>query len=99
MNIWATVCAVVIQAPSSNPAPTAPRMSARPNVDRRPFKVDMNVPMRTARSPSQGMDVGGDGSVGAITPEPETGAGELIGAYRLWHRRWPPPTCRAPADR
>jgi len=65
MSIWAAVCAVVIHAPSSNPAPTAPRMSARPKVDNRPFRVDMNVPMSTARSPSHGMVVGGEGSVGA----------------------------------
>src|SRR5271170_3156712 len=64
MNIWAVVCAVVIHAPSSYPAPTAPRMSAKPNVESLPLRVDMNVPMRTARSPSQGMDVGGEGRVG-----------------------------------
>src|SRR5580700_2883667 len=64
-NIWATVCAVVIQAPSSKPAPTAPRMSARPKVDSRPFKVEMKVPSRTATSPSHGIEVGGDGIVGA----------------------------------
>src|SRR5258708_36164179 len=63
MSIWAAVCAVVIQAPSSNPAPTAPRMSARPNVDNRPFRVDMNVPMSTATSPSQGMEVRGGGKL------------------------------------
>ncbi len=49
-------------------------MSARPNVDRRPFNVDMNVPMSTARSPSQGMDVGGVTRVGAVAPEPAVGA-------------------------
>ena len=58
-NICASVCAVVIHAPSSKPAPTAPRMSARPKVDNRPFRVEMNVPMSTARRPSQGMRVGG----------------------------------------
>src|SRR5258708_32740202 len=84
MSIWAAVCAVVIQAPSSNPAPTAPRMSARPNVDNRPFRVDMNVPMSTARSPSQGMEVGGDGSVGAVKAELGRGAGAFIFARCLW---------------
>src|SRR5580692_2110023 len=84
MSIWAAVCAVVIQAPSSNPAPTAPRMSARPNVDNRPFSVDMNVPMSTAMSPSHGIEVGGEGSVGAVKPEPGSGAVEFICARRLW---------------
>ena len=83
MSIWAAVCAVVIHAPSSNPAPTAPRMSARPNVDNRPFRVDMNVPMSTATSPSHGMEVGGDGSVGAAKTEPGGGAGAFICARRL----------------
>src|ERR1700741_4783174 len=63
-NIWAAVCAVVIHAPSSNPAFTAPRISARPNEERRVFSVAMKVPRSTARSPSQGIEVGGDGSVG-----------------------------------
>src|SRR5258708_17721454 len=98
MSIWAAVCAVVIQAPSSNPAPTAPRMSARPNVDNRPFRVDMNVPMSTATSPSQGMEVGGDGSVGAVKAELGRGSGAFIFARRLWRLPWLPPTCRAPAD-
>src|SRR5277367_3804026 len=83
MSIWAAVWAVVIHAPSSKPAPTAPRMSARPNVDNRPFKVDMNVPMSTATSPSHGMEVGGDGSIGAVRPEPDRGAVAFICA-RLW---------------
>src|SRR5580704_14546568 len=65
MNICATVCAVVIHAPSSIPAPTAPRISARPKVDRRPFNVDMKVPIKTAIIPSQGMVVGGDAGVGS----------------------------------
>ncbi len=83
MSICAAVCAVVIHAPSSNPAPTAPRMSARPKVDNRPFKVDIKVPMSTAMSPSQGMEVGGDGSVGAAKTDPGRGAGALIYARRL----------------
>jgi hypothetical protein len=68
MNICPTVCAVVIHAPSSKPAPTAPRMSARPKVESRPFKVEMNVPISTANKPSHGIEVGGDASVGAMTP-------------------------------
>ena len=84
MSIWAAVCAVVIHAPSSNPAPTAPRISARPKVDNRPFKVDMNVPMSTAMSPSHGMEVAGEGSVGAVRTEPGGGAGAFIYARRLW---------------
>src|SRR3984957_13131916 len=83
-SIWAAVCAVVIHAPSSNPAPTAPRMSARPNVDNRPFRVDMNVPISTAMSPSQGMEVGGDGRVGAAKTGPGGGAVAFICAPRLW---------------
>src|ERR1700685_2727728 len=98
MNIWAAVCAVVIHAPSSNPAPTAPRMSARPNVENRPLRVDMKVPMSTARSPSQGMEVGGDGSVGAVRPWSGPDLGVFISADRLWRRPLLPPTCLAPVD-
>src|SRR5271163_2690104 len=83
MSIWAAVCAVVIHAPSSNPAPTAPRMSARPKFDNRPLSVEINVPIRTATSPSHGMEVGGDGSIGAVRPEPDRGAVAFICA-RLW---------------
>src|ERR1700679_2375556 len=79
-NICATVCAVVIHAPSSKPAPTAPRISARPNVDSRPFNVDMNVPMSTATSPSHGIEVGGEGSVGAEMPGRGAGAVAFISA-------------------
>jgi hypothetical protein len=53
-------------------------------VDNRPFKVDMNVPMSTARSPSHGMEVGGEGSVGAVKPESGGGAVVFICAHRLW---------------
>src|SRR5271169_6664402 len=73
MSICAAVCAVVIHAPSSNPAPTAPRMSARPKFDSRPFSVDMNVPMRTATSPNHGMELGGVASVGCDRPDPDSG--------------------------
>ena len=67
-NICAVVCAVVIQAPSSNPACTAPRMSARPNEENRVLRVEMNVPMSTANSPSHGMEVGGETLAGAMMP-------------------------------
>src|SRR5271168_3716427 len=101
MSIWAAVCAVVIHAPSSNPAPTAPRMSARPKFDNRPFRVDMNVPMRTATSPNHGMEVGGVANEGCERPDPESGAGvgAFISGARLWHRPSLPRTCRAPIDR
>src|ERR1700726_1419043 len=71
-SICAVACAVVIQAPSSNPAWTAPRMSANPNVDSRPFNVEMNVPMSTARRPSHGIWVGACGKPGgaAVTAFP-----------------------------
>src|SRR6266404_3916144 len=64
ISICATVWAVEIHAPSSKPACTAPRMSASPSVDRRVLRVEMNVPSSTAKSPSQGMEVGGAGAVG-----------------------------------
>jgi hypothetical protein len=83
ISIWAAVCTVVIHAPSSNPAPTAPRMSARPNVDNRPFNVDMNAPMSTAINPSQGTEVGCAGSDGAVKTEPGGGAVGFICSRRL----------------
>src|ERR1700678_2237102 len=63
-SIWAADCTVVIQAPSSNPAWTAPRISASPKVESRPFSVEMNVPMSTANKPSQGIWVGAGGKPG-----------------------------------
>ena len=36
-------------------------MSARPKLERRPFKVEMKVPMSTAVQPSQGMVCAGAG--------------------------------------
>jgi len=38
----------------------------------------MNVPMSTATSPSHGIDVGGEGSVGASSPERDASAGVFI---------------------
>ena len=84
-NICAVVCAVVSHAPSSNPACTAPRMSARPNEENRVLRVEMNVPMSTATSPSHGMEVGGEMLAGAMMPaggpEGSACAGTLICAY------------------
>ena len=93
------VCAVVIQAPSSKPAPTAPRMSARPKVESRPFKVEMNVPMSTASSPSQGMEVGGDRQRRRGDARTGAGAAAVIGAAHRGRRPSLRPTCRAAADR
>src|SRR6201987_4105412 len=73
-NIGAAVCAVVIHAPSSNPAPTAPRISARPNEERRVLSVEMKVPRNTARGPNHGIEVGGDASVRATMPGEGAGA-------------------------
>src|SRR5580658_934438 len=67
-NICATVWEVVIHAPSSKPALIAPRRSARPKLDKRPFSVEMKVPIKTATNPSHGIDVGGAGKVGAERP-------------------------------
>ena len=49
--IWPTVKAVVIQAPSSKPACTAPRTSASPNVVMRLSRVEITVPSSTASVP------------------------------------------------
>src|SRR5579871_5982389 len=67
-SICATVWEVDIQAPSSKPAWTAPRMSASPRLDSRVLRVEMKVPIRTAVRPSHGNEVagGGGGVVGAI---------------------------------
>jgi len=55
--ICPTVKAVGIQAPSSNPAWTAPRTSARPNVVSRLLSVEMTAPSRTAATPMSGRAV------------------------------------------
>src|ERR1700758_2480173 len=91
-NIWAAVCAVVIHAPSSNPAPTAPRISARPNEERRVLSVEMKGPRSTARSPSHGIAVGGVASVGATMPgegacaAADPWGGTFIAAADPWRR-------------
>jgi hypothetical protein len=50
-SIWPTVSAVVIQAPSSKPACTAPRTSASPNEVMRLSSVEMIEPSSTASVP------------------------------------------------
>src|ERR1700736_3675028 len=87
ISICATVWAVEIHAPSSKPACTAPRMSASPSVDRRVLRVEMNVPSSTAKSPSQGMEVGGGGAAAA-----GAGVGSLIDAHPSAYRPSRPPT-------
>jgi hypothetical protein len=52
--ICPTVKAVVIHAPSSKPACTAPRTSARPNVVMRLSSVEMTAPKSTASTPMNG---------------------------------------------
>ena len=52
--ICPTVKAVVIQAPSSKPAWTAPRTSARPNVVMRLSSVEITAPKSTASTPMNG---------------------------------------------
>ncbi len=54
ISICPTVKAVVIQAPSSKPAWTAPRTSARPKLVRRASSVEMTVPKSTASTPIRG---------------------------------------------
>ncbi len=78
-SIWATVWAVVIQAPSSKPACTPPRMSLSPKVENRPLSVERKVPSRTASSPNQGMGCSG-GAAG------EAGAEEAAGALMACRR-------------
>src|SRR5579862_4141459 len=104
-SIWAAVWAVVIQAPSSKPACTAPRMSASPKLDRRVLSVEMNVPNSTPVNPSQGMVVGAPGGGGAGGTGAPTGgslADRSVAAGGTWAfiatdprawRPWPLPTC------
>src|ERR1700677_3398974 len=107
-SIWAADCTVVIQAPSSNPAWTAPRISASPKVESRPFSVEMNVPMSTANKPSQGIWVGaggkpggpgGPGAPGAGLPSSEFWTCSLTGARAPAPPPGPPRTCRESAGR
>src|SRR3981189_547085 len=74
-SIWPTESAVVIQAPSSKPACTAPRMSARPNEESRVVNVEMNVPSNTANSPIQGIPVAGAGAAAGAAEACAAGAG------------------------
>src|SRR3954454_6777649 len=91
ISIWATVCAVEIHAPSSNPACTARRISARPSVDSRVLRVEMKVPINTAVKPSHGNDVGGVAGAGkwgaavggAVKGGAAVGAGTLMNAHLI----------------
>src|SRR6185295_7207115 len=93
-----------IHAPSSKPACTAPRMSARPSDDNRVLRVEMKVPSSTAVKPSQGIEVGGAGAVAGATAGPSAGpsagraVGSLIGAHHRACQLSPPPTYRAAGD-
>ena len=53
-----TICAaektVLTHEPSSKPRPSAPRMSASPNVVSRVLRVEMNAPSITAATPMTG---------------------------------------------
>src|SRR5882672_7973014 len=90
-DIWPTVWAVDIHAPSSKPACTAPRMSASPSVDSRVLRVEMKVPMNTAVMPSQGNVVAGAGTAGAGGVA-ATAAGTLIYAHPSAYQRSQQPT-------
>ena len=59
MHICPTVAAVVIQAPSSKPACTAPRRSASPKVVMRVNRVEITEPSSTAAIPMKGRVQGG----------------------------------------
>ena len=54
MHICPTVAAVVIQAPSSKPACTAPRRSASPKVVMRVNRVEITEPEQHRRDPDDG---------------------------------------------
>jgi len=54
ISIWPTDSAVVIQAPSSKPACTAPRRSAGPHTVIRESSVDITEPDSTATTPITG---------------------------------------------
>ena len=65
--IWPTVSAVVIHAPSSKPAWTAPSTSARPNEVMRLSSVDMTDPKSTAITPMKGRVVMVGGNCAALS--------------------------------
>src|ERR1700722_13935655 len=104
-SIWAADCTVVIQAPSSNPAWTAPRISASPKVESRPFSVEMNVPISTANKPIHGIWVGaggkpaGAGGAGGGLPSSGFWTSSLTGARAPALPPGPRRTCREPAGR
>src|SRR5947209_14743987 len=55
MNIRATLKALPIQSPSSNPIPTFPLRSAKPSDSNRPVIVTIPAPRSTPRIPSSGL--------------------------------------------
>src|SRR5260370_21987365 len=72
MNIRATLKALEIQAPSSNPIPTFPFRSAKPNVSNRPVTVTIPAPSTTPRIPSSGL---WDRSIGNVAAPGDGAAG------------------------
>ena len=77
MNIRATLKALEIQAPSSNPMPTFPFKSAKPNVSNRPVTVTIPAPSTTPRIPSSGLC---DKSIGKVAAaEDGTAGGRFAG--------------------
>ncbi len=77
MNIRATLKALEIQAPSSNPTPTFPFKSAKPNVSNRPVTVTIPAPSTTPRIPSSGLC---DKSIGRVAvTEDGTAEGRFAG--------------------
>src|SRR5260370_16837415 len=72
MNIRATLNELEIQAPSSNPIPTFPFRSAKPNVSNRPVTVTIPAPSTTPRIPSSGL---WDKSIGNVAAPGDGAAG------------------------
>src|SRR5260370_37058719 len=72
MNIRATLNELEIQAPSSNPIPTFPFRSAKPNVSNRPVTVTIPAPSTTPRIPSSGL---WDKSIGNVAAPGDAAAG------------------------
>src|ERR1700740_764505 len=73
MNIKATLKALEIHAPSSNPIPTFPLRSAKPSVSNRPVRVTIPAPSTTPTIPSSGL---WDRSVGSAA---SPGGGDACG--------------------
>jgi len=54
MNMVAMLSTVGIQDASSRPKPNSPRKSGNPTVTKRPFKVAIDAPKNTPRTPMYG---------------------------------------------